>query len=547
MSVDTPQSSSSGREQSSLNIYLLRAPSCLLGTRLASFFAIFSVAMSVNRKELLLKTLRQVGLKPGVGLLVPVFALLAACGGGSTQSGETSPRLLAGGNSSDQLAAQAAATKTANHTTTADTVDQQVTLMYWTLLGREPDEGGAAFWKGLILERGVTIEQVTEEVKRSPEYIDLRGGPVRDALKWPFTATSIWNTPIGSNATYENAQLSATPDKGNQWATFPGADGDIIVLTPKEPLTDIFYSDAEWKQGKDRCDYDRNIRRYGLPLRVPMPTDLVVPDLSPSGSHMNNAASFLLPDGRTVIQTQPFARCSPGAPGTSWTALFRQYDLYTDDGAEGAHGGSGLSALGGTLRVGELRPGQRIGPQHALKVNVFAVEALFECREMKSPCYRWPATHADAYATRTGDGYGVRSNNRNKEMKIGALLAIPSSVDLRSLGLETEPGMQLAWTMQNYGVYIVDDGAAAGYQFSIEEGAGGSFREQFRKDWHFNFVQRLNTILKDEVSNKKDPAAAWGRDIQRLVTTLHVVTNNGPDSVGGGGTRRQWMAPPFRN
>ena len=72
------------------------------------------------------------------------------------------------------------------------------------------------------------------------------------------------------------------------------------------------------------------------------------------------------PDGqrRTIKQTQPFSRCMAGGAATS------RYDSadvdITGDGITGAHGGSGLSAIGGTLRVGELRPG---GPpvRHALK------------------------------------------------------------------------------------------------------------------------------------------------------------------------------------
>ena len=38
----------------------------------------------------------------------------------------------------------------------------------------------------------------------------------------------------------------------------------------------------------------------------------------------------------------------------------------------------------------------------------------------------------------------------------------------------------------------------------------------------------------------------WNRDMNRLFRQLREVTNNGPDSVGGGGQPRQPLAPPFR-
>jgi hypothetical protein len=38
-------------------------------------------------------------------------------------------------------------------------------------------------------------------------------------------------------------------------------------------------------------------------------------------------------------------------------------------------GGSRLSSLGGSLRLGELRPGQ--GPRHALKLNVYGRQAFY--------------------------------------------------------------------------------------------------------------------------------------------------------------------------
>jgi hypothetical protein len=204
---------------------------------------------------------------------------------------------------------------------------------------------------------------------------------------------------------------------------------------------------------------------------------------------------------------------------------FPSVDIY-GDGIKGAHGGSGLSAVGGSLRVGELRPGQQ-GPRHAIKVNVYAAQALYKCTTASS-CYRWPATNADGYAV---GHYGTVSNNSNTAMKMGALLAIPASVNIGSMSLETEPGRQLAWTLQNYGAYIVDDTWGSAFVFNAENGPDGSLRTQFQADY--------GTPLEIWSAG----STAWSRDVQRLIVALYVVNNNSATSIGGGGTPRQPLAP----
>lgn len=337
----------------------------------------------------------------------------------------------------------------------------------------------------------------------------------RDPLAHPFASSSIWNMPIGKNAKYVAANLSGTPGR-NPWAGMPFIDEERIVLTPEAPLVTLNHSDAAWT-GKNRC-----IATGGRVVRVPMPKEYVVPN-----SSNNNSAAFLLRDGRTVVQTQPLARCSPNSAGTT-LVRFDDVDLF-GNGISGAHGGSGLSALGGTIRLGELRPNSRTGPRHALKVNVFAKEALFRC-STRQECFQWPATTADSDAV---GNYGTATNNRNSAMKMGALLAIPFNIDISSLGLTTKPAMLLAWTLQQYGAYIVDDTAAAGFALNVEAGPAGSKRKEFKSDWGFEMAQKL----ADDTP--------WRRDVQKLVQVLHVVSNNGPEAVGGGGGPRQPLAPPI--
>ena len=337
----------------------------------------------------------------------------------------------------------------------------------------------------------------------------------RDALKSPFASNIIWNMPIGSSANYVAANLPAIPG-GDVWSPMPMIDDERIVLRPNATLTPINYSDAGWT-GKNRCS-----ATGGQLISVPIPSDYVVPN-----SNANESAVFLQPDGRTLVQTQPFTRCSAGGPATSYVK-FNSVDLY-GPGITGSHGGSGLSAIGGSIRVGELRPNSQ-GPRHALKLVVYGKQVLYRCTT-SSQCYRWPAVQADGYAV---GFYGTNGNNTNAAMKMGALLAIPAWRDLAALGLETAPARQLAWTLQNYGAYIVDDTYSPSFGFAAEEGPDGSVRQQFQSDYGYPLAQRVNGNTP------------WTRDVQRLHQALYVVDNNGPNSIGGGGTPRQPLAPPLQ-
>jgi hypothetical protein len=326
--------------------------------------------------------------------------------------------------------------------------------------------------------------------------------------------------PIGTGAQYAPANLAADP-AGYVWASLFNPDPEHIVLTPTAPLTTFNFSSAGWT-GASRCTATGGSYN-SLPVSVPMPSSYVVPS-----DNTNSGAAFLAADKRTIIQMQPIARCTAGAPGTAIVKV-ANVDLY-GAGITGAHGGSGLSSIGGSIRVGEMRPGQQ-GMRHALKVNVYSTLELYHCLT-RSDCYRWPATKADSYWST----YGTKSgpNNNNSAMKMGALLAIPLNVNLSALSLETEPGKQMAWTLQHFGAYIVDSFLSPDFGFSVEDGPGGSLAKQFQQDWGYSLAVRYNANTP------------WSRDLAKLRTALRVVNNNSPTSIGGGGTPSVPLAPPLQ-
>jgi hypothetical protein len=324
----------------------------------------------------------------------------------------------------------------------------------------------------------------------------------RNKYLWPFASSSIWNMPIGSGADYVAAHIAPPTAKTLI------SDQDIIVMDPSAPLTPLLPSSAGWGGG-DRCSGSGSAL-----ASVPIPSDFMV-----SSNGRNDALAVVMPDGQTVIQGQPFARCAAGGMGT--VMVMAPSDNLYGAGILGAHGGSGLSSLGGTILLNQLVPGGVI--RHALKVNVDAATDLYP-----NPGFRWPAIRHDSCAPGC---YGGSVPN----LEMGSLLAIPTTVDINALGLETAPGRMLAWTLQNYGAYVADNTAQSAFSIETEDSPGGSVVSQFQQTWGFPFEAPAGN------------GTPWSHDINVILANLAVVANNSPSSIGGGGTPLQPLAPPIGN
>ena len=312
--------------------------------------------------------------------------------------------------------------------------------------------------------------------------------------------------PIGSSAVYVPAQIKQATGWGMS------ADEDIIIMHPEAPLTDVLTNTADWDNTKDCCPGSSPTI-----MSVPIPANWVFKPVLPDTP--NASTAVLLADGHTIKQTQPLSRCTANAAATSHYT-FADVDLLSA-GITGAHGGSGLSALGGTLRLGELRPSSG-NVRHVLKIELWKAENYFTCPSGAACQYRWPATSGE---TNTA-GTNVSA------MREGSLLALPASLDIASMGLETEPARLLAWTLQNYGGYVVDDTAWSVYALAVETGPDGKFLDQFQQDWGFTF----------EPSSKDTP---WGARHGPHLPRLGGGGQQTSSSIGGGGTPRQPLAPPF--
>src|SRR5438309_6531444 len=344
---------------------------------------------------------------------------------------------------------------------------------------------------------------------------------VRDPLTWPFSRDSIWNLPIGASAVYVPGNIKKPTAYGMT------TDVDVLVLTPNAPSTPVYYNGDAWNGGS-RCS-----AQGGVLFSAPIPTSFIVPGAgsgNPDGTTPNYAAAIVMADGHTLAQGQPMARCSAG--GTATMMWSQQNEDLLGTGNSGAHGGSMLSSLGGTIRLGELVPGGAI--RHALKVNLYGNDDYYY--DGSTHGYRWPATTADGYASGAYHG-------SIPALRMGSLLALPPSIDVNAMGLETDAAKIVAHAFQDYGGYTVDDAAWSVYALSTEYSPSGKVDTEFQSAWGFPISPASRDV-------------PWARDMDRIFGALGVVDNwnyatwqvtsasNGALGAGLGVPRVPW-APDF--
>ncbi|WP_410813343.1 discoidin domain-containing protein [Micromonospora sp. 067-2] len=331
----------------------------------------------------------------------------------------------------------------------------------------------------------------------------------RNPLTQPFDNTSIWNTPLGSGARYQPTYLQVEPrvTLDPNYYLSAAADGAYRTYRLHSPDGPSYSAGGVVYGGRCRGTSD-----YG-PILFPQQTVIGDATTSPAFDTPNNATAVVYPDGRTISQIQPAARCAPDLDPHGYRAT--EQDLY-GPGTYGGHFGSGLSSIGGQIGVGEISGTAPI--RHALQLEIWARRYLTYDTGQSTPGFRWPADRHDFVAPDRASGYCTLEPCRSApdpQMEMGALLAIPPATTARSLGLTNPAALKVFHALRNYGGYLVDDTAWDTAQIGIDARA----------------VREID---------QSDPA--WTADVSRIFAALHVVTNNGPRSIGGGGTPR--VAPP---
>ncbi len=162
----------------------------------------------------------------------------------------------------------------------------------------------------------------------------------------------------------------------------------------------------------------------------------------------------------------------------------------------------GSCAYGGSCTAGLIRKGElKNGIRHALRIAI--TPTVVNKNAPGGKPYVWPASSAD-----DGDG---RSYTGTGNMYMGSLLAIPPNVNIQEIaGPPGTPLYELAKALQDYGAYVADTGY-------------------------------LN-LYAEPTANDEVQTLLYNTTVPKY---LQVVVNNGSDRVGGGGTPRRPLAPPF--
>ncbi|GCE09358.1 discoidin domain-containing protein [Dictyobacter aurantiacus] len=186
----------------------------------------------------------------------------------------------------------------------------------------------------------------------------------------------------------------------------------------------------------------------------------------------------------------------------------------TGDGICGGHFGSGLSSIGGMIRLSELQASGNQNIPHALQLEIWN-KYLYACHGTVNG-YRWPANQADSGTCDSSNPAVYKGTNTS--LMQGSLLALSPSATPDSLGIKTDVGRKMFYTLQNYCGYIVDDTGWDDVQIGVEN--------TLRDNYDFG-------------------SADLSSDIKSLFAALQIIDNNSFSNIGGGGTPRVPLAPPL--
>ena len=96
--------------------------------------------------------------------------------------------------------------------------------------------------------------------------------------------------------------------------------------------------------------------------------------------------------------------------------------------------------------------------------------------------------------------------------------------------MQTEVGRRILVALTDFGGYLDDNTASDSGAFNVE---GGGVIEEVKRAWHGLDLQRAHD------------GEPFYEDMRTTFRALHIVENNSPQAIGGGGTPRRPAAPPI--
>ncbi|VAW17181.1 hypothetical protein MNBD_ALPHA11-2106, partial [hydrothermal vent metagenome] len=248
----------------------------------------------------------------------------------------------------------------------------------------------------------------------------------------PFSTSSVWKRPIPRNATYYDVSDAIWGEPSLAPSRVSIEQITIIYVDESQPEVNIVKS-----------------RGWNMPKRAQTEgqvfyTSRFAPDAGINVRYPSTAnASFVIIDPKTSIATEGSAGWRE--PGGDLITFYDEPRIHNIDlRGDGLSGtlGSGLPALGGLIRAGEINNG----------INHSIAIAMGSRRFSKSNHFVAPAWRADGFASSIFNGYF----GSNPRYTMGTLLAIPYSINIDEIEWNTPQGYILAKSSQQYGWIIVD-------------------------------------------------------------------------------------------
>lgn len=373
-----------------------------------------------------------------------------------------------------------------------------------------------SFWVGPLpgdVPHSLTVQYVADDsALGSATWTPV--AQTRDPEVWPFSV------PAWPNRSQCTGALTVPAGLVARTATLAVKAQEIPMgMDPTQPLTEVYQNSGQ--QG-NRC-----VGQAPLNIKIPFNPQLVVPSSSD-----NYPPCFIGADGVSRYEGGQFCHCGAGQDVTA--GHFGLKGTIVDDALGGGSGGSDISTLAGTIRYLEFTKGTAgdkvtvagsLVPaiRHVIRIDV----SVKDLSALNGTGFTWPATKADTGATQPGNANYYSS--RVKEAVEGALFVLPQTLDLSTLGLTTIPGKMLAWTFQQFGARPCNTNHNLVWALATEWSTVGRVVDEFQGLFGFS----MNAAATD----------LFGKDMNSIITRFVVVTNDGPNSIGGPGTPLQPPAP----
>lgn len=323
----------------------------------------------------------------------------------------------------------------------------------------------------------------------------------RNPYLWPFSETSVWNLGIATAATFTDGTDAATlefrnPD-GGVWINQGQYSHPIYYARTTD--TTVLWTDkgTAGRSGVFRAA-PGEVRANG--------TDKHMHTMSPYGRFVDE-----------MIGVNPADSVNPGLGGTC--SRHQRVDMYGDGrGPQNGVRAYGGSAIGGLIRSWEIdktHPSYDGEIHHPLAFALSAVNQYYSggaggydsSGNGSSKGYVWPATEQDYAASSIYKG----------NIPMGALFAIPSTVDVTTLGLSSDWALMLARACQKYGAYNTDTSTLL--TFYVEPSAPGDFRSALIANGQSDLIKIINAMSRVTNSAVDTPGGA-AIGAPRLVPTV---------------------------